>query len=313
MDVLSELLASLRFRATTYFSANYTAPWSVLVAQYPRSARFHMVCSGRCSLKIETDEGDIAFELEAGDFAFIPHGRAHVIADEAGRPPMAVTHLPEEDGEMPRLRHVSFGGGGTATHMLCGYFEFEEPADHPILATLPPALKVAADRVNGGAAEACQRLSVLGDVVRTAAGDASSVTMSRLAEILLIEAILDWHRQEGANGAEFSAFADRNISRSLRAIHAEPFRRWTVEELARAAGQSRASFAKRFHDMIGVPPIEYATQWRLALARHHLERGHLSVEQIAERVGYSSISAFARAFQRQFGVTPGRFRRKCRN
>ena len=103
--------------------------------------------------------------------------------------------------------------------------------------------------------------------------------------------------------------ADPAVSRALALMQAEPAKRWTVERLARAVGLSRAAFARRFVALSGRSPLRYLTELRLALAASLLENDDASLAEVALRVGYVSEFAFSRAFKRQHGVTPSRFRR----
>jgi AraC family transcriptional regulator, alkane utilization regulator len=62
--------------------------------------------------------------------------------------------------------------------------------------------------------------------------------------------------------------------------------------------------------MVGMPPMQYLTQWRIALAAHQLRSGQLSLTRIADQIGYESEAAFSRAFKRAHGVPPGTWRRR---
>jgi transcriptional regulator GlxA family with amidase domain len=102
---------------------------------------------------------------------------------------------------------------------------------------------------------------------------------------------------------------DRRVSRALELMRAEPSKRWTVERLARAVGLSRAVLARRFVAACGRSPVRYLTELRLALAVSLLEGGEASLAEIAREIGYASEFAFSRAFKRQHGIAPGRYRR----
>ena len=91
--------------------------------------------------------------------------------------------------------------------------------------------------------------------------------------------------------------------------HGEPSRAWTVEELAREAALSRSALAERFTALVGEPPMQYLMRWRLALAAQQLRGTTESVGRIAERSGYESEAAFTRAFKREYGVPPARWRK----
>jgi AraC family transcriptional regulator, alkane utilization regulator len=91
-------------------------------------------------------------------------------------------------------------------------------------------------------------------------------------------------------------------------VHTTPTRRWTAEDLAREAGSSRTVLAERFNLLLGRPPIDYVTSWRIQLAADRLRNGQESIGSIAADVGYESEAAFSRAFKREIGMTPGRWR-----
>jgi AraC-like DNA-binding protein len=112
-----------------------------------------------------------------------------------------------------------------------------------------------------------------------------------------------------ANDVQPAPARDPYVERALAAMKADPARRWTVSALARVAGLSRAPFARRFRRALGVPPLRWLTEHRLAAARRRLVETDLALAAIAAEIGYESEFAFAKAFKRRFGVAPGRFRR----
>ena len=59
---------------------------------------------------------------------------------------------------------------------------------------------------------------------------------------------------------------------------------------------------------LGVSPLGYVTQLRMRLATQWIAERQLSIEQVAERLGYGSQAAFSRAFKRATGRTPGAVR-----
>jgi transcriptional regulator GlxA family with amidase domain len=97
--------------------------------------------------------------------------------------------------------------------------------------------------------------------------------------------------------------SDSRISKALQAIHAEPAHPWTLEEMAKTAGMSRARFAVYFKTLTGTTPANYLTSWRLMLAQKLMKKG-LVLKIIAIEVGYGSSSALARAFSRALGCAP---------
>jgi len=78
----------------------------------------------------------------------------------------------------------------------------------------------------------------------------------------------------------------------------------TVAALAREAGLSRSTFFERFGREVGVTPMAYLLAWRIALAKDLLGREGAGVAEVAERVGYGSVSTFSTAFARHVGRPP---------
>ena len=107
-----------------------------------------------------------------------------------------------------------------------------------------------------------------------------------------------------------STLHDPQIAAALRAIHADPARQWTVEELGQRAGLSRAAFARRFTGLVGQPPLTYLTWWRMTTAAGFLLRSDAPLSAVARRIGYTSEFAFATAFKRAYGMAPGTYRRR---
>ena len=91
-------------------------------------------------------------------------------------------------------------------------------------------------------------------------------------------------------------------------IHQSPERAWKVEELAAAVALSRAVFSARFTHLVGEPPITYLTRWRMHRATRLL-KNNIAVEKIAELLGYESEVAFRKAFKREVGIPPARYRK----
>ena len=113
-------------------------------------------------------------------------------------------------------------------------------------------------------------------------------------------------------GGVLAALADPQLSESLACIHDRPGDAWSLETLARSAGMSRSVFADRFREVVGLPPMQYVTHWRMQRARRLLVDGNLALESVAEQVGYESAAAFSRVFKRSVGEAPGSYRRRHR-
>ena len=91
-------------------------------------------------------------------------------------------------------------------------------------------------------------------------------------------------------------------------LHHNPSHAWTVAELARATGVSRAAFARRFNELVGEPPMAFLTGWRIALAADLLLEPDATVGSVAAKVGYGSPFALSTAFKRLRGMSPKQYR-----
>jgi AraC-like DNA-binding protein len=134
--------------------------------------------------------------------------------------------------------------------------------------------------------------------------------MTRLADVLVIHAVRWWldHGAEGSTGW-LTALRDPKIGKALALIHRQPAERWTVGTLAKAAHLSRSIFSARFTDLVGTPPMQYLTRWRMYLSGRWLREERLAIREVAARFGYRSEPSFSRAFKRYMGISPGAARR----
>jgi AraC-like DNA-binding protein len=235
----------------------------------------------------------------------VPRGIAHALADQRnGRGKPIDDFALEEIGE--RTYRLEAGGHGARTLLACCSVTFEEPALHPLLELMPPALVV-----RGANDDATLRvlLETMGEEVRAERVGAATV-MTRLADVVITCVIRMWveSRSEGAAGW-LTAIRDPKIGRALAAIHRQPGRAWSVVSLARVAQASRSTFSERFTSIVGMPPARYVARWRMHLASVWLRNDRVTVSEAAARLGYESEASFSRAFKRFLGVPPSALRR----
>jgi len=141
-------------------------------------------------------------------------------------------------------------------------------------------------------------------------GAGSEAVTNRLAEILFIEALRAYCADcSGMEGGWVRALVDPVIGRALALIHQEPDASWTVAAIAHRVGISRSSFAAKFEQLVGEPPLQYVTRCRLGKAARLLQTSSNGIPEIAHAVGYGSVVAFHKAFKRFYKVGPGEFRR----
>lgn len=133
--------------------------------------------------------------------------------------------------------------------------------------------------------------------------------MTRLADVVIIHAIRDWLERTHVESGWLAALRDPQIGRLMADLHQRPDAPWSLTEMARVAGLSRSRFSERFSELLGVAPMHYLTTVRMHRASDQLQSDKVSIAELAQRFGYDSEPAFARAFKRHMGVPPGRVRR----
>ncbi len=240
--------------------------------------------------------------LEEGDFLLLPATPAFTMGSVELASPISIdleTLLAAPDGEKRHGRP----DGEPDMRQTGGYFSFDAPDASLFVSLLPRMIHVR------GAARLTQLVHLLGDEAGRA-DIGRDLILERLAEILLIEALRSAPAEHGPPGL-LRGLAEPRIALALKHMHAEVERSWTVEALAKHAAMSRSAFFDRFHQTVGMRPMEYLMTWRMALAKDLLRRQDLSLDAVAEKVGYGSASTFSTAFSRHVGVPPGRFARSA--
>jgi AraC-like DNA-binding protein len=306
MDVLNELVKSLQLKSTLYGRAEYTAPWGVDVPYIPGHAGFIIVNRGSCWLESDLLKNSIA--LAAGDLVIFPHGGAFQLRDKPQSKVITLEKMMK--GKVPNQKIINYGGGGALSVVVHGCFQFEETDTNPLISALPKVIHIKSEEGSSWLETTLQFLA------NEASSElpASETVVLHLMEVLFIQALRTFMKQEGEsckkkNGL-FYAFTDPHIGESLALIHNHPDEKWTVEALAKKTGMSRAAFASRFHNLVGEPPLQYLTRWRMHKAVTLLNSGNLSLSEIAGCVGYDADAAFNKAFKRWTGKSPGRYRKE---
>ncbi len=295
MDVLSDAITVMRAGRPHANRYELYAPWGM---RFPdgQGAGFHVVLQGSCWLL--PPEG-APIRLGAGDVAFLHGTGIHGIADSP------TSSLVDFD---PRRPNVWPRGDGVAAVVLCGAYLLDTTRAHPLLSELPPVVHLPA-RI-GRHLSLRAALDLLGaELEQPRPGAAAAVPA--LLDTLLLYILRAWFEERaGDPGADgwTAALADPAVMAALTAIHTAPDRQWTVAELGARAGLSRAAFAGRFTMLVGRPPLTYLTWWRMTIAARLLRESDLPLRTVARRTGYSSDIAFAAAFKREYGITPGRYR-----
>ena len=316
MDALSDVLRVIRLSGGVFLEAELTAPWCVSgqlashdckpYIEAPRHViASHFVAAGR--MQLQPDGGD-AIEVQAGEIVLLPHNSPHTFGSQLTPVPVPARDFmrPRGDGGLTRVVH---GGGGDTTQLLCGFLGSDAPFD-PLLSALPSVLKL---NVRSTASGAWIESSFRFAASQIAAGHLGSATViAKLSELLFVEAVGQYVASLPAERRGWLAgLRDPQIGRALALLHARPTEAWTAESLALEVAMSRSVFAERFSSVVGQPPMQYLALWRMHLAAQSLRDGRRSVAQVGASIGYESEAAFSRAFKRQFGESPGTWRKRA--
>lgn len=291
-----DVLSTARLRSSVYCRSELGSPWGLHIASSSRAV-FHVLCkgSGYFCLEGQTD----ALALQAGDVLLLATGDAHLLFESLDAP-MLCNLKPDQWGEYALKRWSS----NPAAVMLCGTFDFEYVETVMFLKQLPRVIHISSN-ANSSLNNV---LTLMADEAE-ADRPAKTVVLRRLADVLFLQIIQQWIEIYGAQpGGWLGASGDPLIGKALALIHTQPQEPWTVASLASAVACSRSAFAARFTALVGEPPMEYLTRWRIQLAsRWLIEQPESCVSEIAMRAGYRSEATFSRAFKRVTGFAPREF------
>jgi AraC-like DNA-binding protein len=319
VDVLSDVLGSVRLSGSMLFLVEASRPWmswappaeafrALVLPSAQHLVSYHIVTEGECWAGLR---GAPPEHFTAGDVLVVPHGDAYYLADPADA---RATYDAEEAvhffrrmaaGELPTT--LDEGGGGQATRFICGFLGCDVRPFNPVLAALPPVTHL---RPPAAGPDRLRHLVefALAELRGRTAG--SHGVLRRLAELMFVEVVRrHLETMPGTQAGWLAGLRDPLVGRALALLHQAPARRWSLEALAGKAGTSRTVLAERFTQFVGQPPMQYLRQWRMQLATRMLaEPGASKVSAVAEAVGYDSEASFSRAFKKSVGAAPGEWR-----
>src|SRR3954462_7897930 len=314
MDALSDVLHVLRLSGAVFLTAEFTEPWCVssnsgrqglVGADSEHTVFFHWLISGRCKARLVA--GGETLDIGPGDLLMMPNDESHMMGSDLDITPVSAETLvvPEPEGGMLR---INSGGGGEKTHLVCGFLACDRRLSRPVLEGLPNIMRVpfGADPATAW----LKSLLDLGTQETRARRPGSDTVLAKLSELLFVEAVRRYSEGMSAEHKGWLAgLRDRFVGKALTLMHQKPGHAWTVDTLATEVGLSRSALAQRFTELIGQPPMQYLTRWRLTVAAQRLRSDGASLAAVAEQIGYDSEAAFNRAFKREFGVPPATWRR----
>lgn len=305
-DLISELLTGLRLRGVQYRRVQTGPTFGIGFAPRPGHAYFHYLAVGSAVLR--TEDGTL-HALSAGNVVLLPQGGTHQLLSSPDAPVQDIGSFaapPLGDGvygvdacpsTSPLPSAIFFygclefdlGGMQALGRLMPGLMLVDATGEH-----YPGLLSILA--------------SMKSEICSGRVGFAG--ILARLAEVAAAMIVRGWVECGCDNAAGLvTALRDPRLAHAILALHRQPGRDWTVAELAEQCHISRSVFAERFQATIGMPPLRYATELRMRLASQWLTQDRVSIDAVAEQLGYTSQAAFSRAFKRVTGNPPGESRR----
>jgi AraC-like DNA-binding protein len=318
MDVLSDVLKTVRLTGAIFFERHLHAPWvgesppstaiaSMVMPEAEHVISFHAILSGSCWAGL-AGTSNSSERFNVGDIVIYPMGDANVLSSAPGMRgiPDLQEYARPKDRPLPIVTRLE-NQGADYCHLVCGYFGCDARPFNPLLEALPRML------LSQMPAAAQNWLSSLLRVAAEEAGRGgagSESLLAKLAELMFIEVVRQYITQLPDDSIGWlSGLKHPHVGHALRLIHGQPRRPWTLAALAHEVGLSRSVFADRFAHYVGDSPMHYLGRWRMQLAIRHLSIPGVSIAQAGAEIGYESEAAFNRAFKKYVGLPPGSWRK----
>ncbi|MGW3286239.1 AraC family transcriptional regulator [Streptomyces sp. NPDC001002] len=301
-DPLSDALAVADARSV--LSGGFTAggDWAINLRGRDR-LKVNALVRGECLLFREA--GGEPVRLAEGDIVVSDGAKPYVLCSRPGIRPLDSADVTVD----PVTRMARLGDGETDVVCVSGHIDLSRDRGDLLRRALPELVHVRADMAEAGAlrwliGQLSEEMTTRRAGVEFASDHLSQLMFVQVMRVCLTEA-------DGLPPGWLRALADERLAPALRLMHEDPAHPWQLEELARAAAMSRTTFAVRFKEAAGVPPLTYLLNWRMSLAARSLRQDTAPVAELARSVGYTSESAFSNAFKRTVGVAPRRYREEA--
>ena len=309
MDALSMLLENVHLFETKYYRLQGSGNWSFSLTRKD-TIIFYLVVSG--SFCIHIDSGNR--QAHMGDMIMIPNTQHHVSyalnyhSDNAQVLDDKLLGISSQSINLNSNNNEDLDNPDV--YLILIECKYDKDMIRPLLSVLPPILPEITELPKS-------RLEVIDVAIRLLSLESEHDRMGKTAvinhwaSIMMIECLRTYiERLPEATDNWLRAMKDPYLAKALAVMHDDPSRNWTIHRLAEVAGMSRSSFAQRFKDSVGMPPLTYLIDYRLRLAARYLRLQQNSIGRISELVGYASDSTFSQAFKRVYGVSPKAYRQQ---
>jgi AraC-like DNA-binding protein len=328
-DPLSDVLRSVHLRGAIFYYVSFREEWVAATPGAPQLSdalmpgaehvlAYHLIAKGN---GWAATDGEPPVRLASGDIVMFPRGHAHILSSAPGMraqpedsdwrfttrndpKPIAVAYhrgVLRPGAEMP--------ADEASAVVVCGFISCDLRPFNPLIEALPRLLHLPADGVGAWVAPVLQQAVSESRARRPG----SAAVLERVSEMVFVDAARRYLESLPADASGWlAALRDRHVGKAIGLMHDRPAESWTIDELGRHVGLSRSALHERFVELVGQPPMQYLTNWRIQRGAALLREGVATVATIAQEVGYDSEAAFARAFKRLVGEPPAAWRRAQR-
>ncbi len=285
--------------------AELSEPWGIQMPSMPNILLFHLVVEGSAWIRFTKEKE--SHKISQGELSLIPHGEAHEFFDGTSKSttPLFDIHREEITNHYEIIRH---GGDGSKSLTFCGAVRLSHPLAQLLINGLPNIVVIS----EWAEDERIWAQNTFEFLFREAHKQdfGSKEIIMHLSEILVFQGIRNWFSQSSKNTSLLKAISDERMIRVVNAVQTEPEKKWTTQNMAQVAGMSRSAFSERFTGLFGINPSNFVRKIKLDLAEAYFRNEGISIGEAAHRLGYESEAAFARAYKRLKGVSPGKIKGK---
>lgn len=304
MDPLSDVLSILKIHS--YACGGFDMGPELCLQFPPHSGiKCYAVVTGEGWLTLEDEGAADSVRVQSGDCFLLPRGRQFCLASQLGLAPVDFRTV---RGDAKNGSVGALNGGGKL-FVVGGHFALSGMGASLLRDVLPPIVHLQKEADRAVLRWSIERL--MAELREPQPG--SSLIAQHLAHTMLLQA-LRLHLSDASHRRVGWLFAlsDKQIGAALAALHEDPGRRWTLQQLAGHCGMSRSTLALRFKETVGESPMEYLTRWRMLLAGDKLKSSSEPISVISLALGYESEAAFSTAFKRIMGCSPRQYGRTAR-
>lgn len=299
MDTLDKLIELAQITGSVDIQCLFRDKWYAPHERRRAHGIAHLVIAGESYIKIEGEPE--ARRLKAGDLIFFPRSAEHIISSEAACNNCGDTIHIDNSGAFTVASSNS--GGEKGLDLFCARFEYDEHAD--IMHDLPETVLISMNHPS----LQCLVSMLQYESAHTLSGSRAIVNaLSSVLLVLIVRAYLE-QGGEAPLGGILNGLRDKRLRQLIQTVVSRPEDKWNIEKMTALANLSRAQLMRLFKQQTGISPHAFVNLIRLRQAAVLLRQTADSVLSVALNVGFQSETHFGKAFKKQYGISPGQYRK----